>query len=664
MPIFSRPLSELPKFVAVVVVGMGLLSASVVVGVHFAIDRAVAADAGERADDWARYFIATLPDIDNLLGGAKLDAAQQQIVSTAAGVGDVFRFKLYDPKGMARVESDSETFGKDSDGGEGDHVEREVFDVIEDRAPSISLNDGSKERDMPALYAEAYVPVWRADGSLRAVVETYVDETKTAQFFNTSFTVLAAALGLGIALAFGVPMLLFLVRSQQAREDASRAKFLASHDPMTNLLNRASVDEQLRARIAAAAPGKQLAAVLFDVDEFKAINDSFGHQAGDAFLKHVASSIAGVTAEGDFVARAGGDEFIVALTRANEIDLIAAVEAIRNAARKPLSIGGMLVSGRLSAGICMVLSPAESTGDVLHHADVALYQAKIDGGDTVRQFSADMEHRIRARRALEQLLRDAVANCRFELHYQPLLDVKSKACVGFEALMRLKDASGTPVPPMTFIPVAEQMGLIDQIGKWALEEATRTAAAWPAPMFVSVNLSVRQFASGELVKEVAAALAASGLDAGRLELEVTESLLMENTEAVVRQLDALKALGVSIAMDDFGTGYSSLGYLWQFAFDKLKIDRSFIKALDVDPKKGRDILDTIVLLAHRLDMRVTAEGIETEAQAKILSDLACDQFQGYLYGKPGPADAIAAQLLHRAGDDLRAEPPIATSNAA
>ena len=198
------------------------------------------------------------------------------------------------------------------------------------------------------------------------------------------------------------------------------------------------------------------------------------------------------------------------------------------------------------------------------------------------------------------------------------------------------------------MPIAEQLGLIDAIGQWVLEQATRAAALWPDPMFVSVNLSVRQFADGTLVDIVSAALAAAGLPARRLELEVTETLLMENSERVAPQFKALKALGVSTAMDDFGTGYSSLGYLWQFGFDKLKIDRSFVAALDVDPKKAREILETIVMLAHRLEMTVTAEGIETEAQALVLDTLGCDQLQGYFYGRPGPAEAIAPLLLRAA----------------
>ena len=649
MPL-DRTRFSLTKFVVIAAVGMCLLAASVVWGVNLAVDHAVSVDSRARAEDWAKYFIGSLPDLDGLLAAGHLDDQQLSVLSTAAKVGNVFRFKLYNAKGDTILQSDAMTFGKDD---EGDHIDDEAAEVVTSKQSMVSLNDGTRERNMPSLYAEAYVPVLAANGDLKAIIEAYVDQTKTAAFFKTSFGTLAAALGLGIALAFGIPTLAFLLRTKQAREVKYQAEFLASHDPMTSLLNRRSFTQMLGARIALRSGDECLAVVCLDVDDFKTINDGFGHDAGDEFLKHVARSIAVVCQDGDFIARTGGDEFVVALMRQNETEITQAVESIAALVREPISAHGQRVTGRLSAGIYRVETTGESVEDTLQHAGVALYQAKIDGKNAVRLFSETMEVRMRVRRELEELVRDAETFGLFELHYQPLLDAQTKRCAGFEALLRLHDKQGAYVPPMTFIPVAEQIGLIDEIGKWVLEEATRTAALWPEPMFVSVNLSVRQFASGDLVAVVEAALDASGLAANRLELEVTESLLMENTEAVATQLAALKALGVSIAMDDFGTGYSSLAYLWQFGFDKLKIDRSFITALDVDETKAREILDTIVMLAHKLDMKVTAEGIETEAQASILSGLACDQFQGYLYGRPGPASDIAPLLLRQIG--LKAE---------
>jgi EAL domain-containing protein (putative c-di-GMP-specific phosphodiesterase class I) len=252
---------------------------------------------------------------------------------------------------------------------------------------------------------------------------------------------------------------------------------------------------------------------------------------------------------------------------------------------------------------------------------------------------------MRARRDLEQLIRTTVEREGFELHYQPLLHTQSGACAGFEALLRLPNGQGGYISPLTCIPVIEAMGLINVVGKWVIEEATRTAATWPSHLFVSVNLSVKQFADGALVGHVKNALASSGLRPKQLELEVTETLLMQNTESTAGQLTELRKLGVALSMDDFGTGYSSLGYLWQYRFDKLKIDRSFISALSHDEEKAREILDTIIMLGHKLDMTVTAEGIETAHQAEVLAGLACDHVQGYLYGRPQPASEIALFLL-------------------
>jgi EAL domain-containing protein (putative c-di-GMP-specific phosphodiesterase class I) len=301
--------------------------------------------------------------------------------------------------------------------------------------------------------------------------------------------------------------------------------------------------------------------------------------------------------------------------------------------------------------------------DALHKADVALYQAKADGRNTYRLFTEDMETGMRARRALEQLIGRATAQNGFELHYQPLLHAESGAFAGFEALLRLPDGKGGYVSPLTCIPVIEAMGLINAVGKWVIEEATRTAATWPSHLFVSVNLSVKQFEDGTLAGHVKRALDSSGLRPKQLELEVTETLLMQNTESTARQLAELRELGVALSMDDFGTGYSSLGYLWQFRFDKLKIDRSFISALCHNEKKAVEILDTIIMLGHKLDMTVTAEGIETAHQAEILVSLSCDHVQGYLYGPPAQASEIALFLLENTRTRLAPKKPVAKIEA-
>jgi diguanylate cyclase (GGDEF)-like protein len=641
----SHPAAGFRRLIATAILGMVLFGASIYFGVNYAVDRAVTLDAEEKAADWADYFIDTMPGIEMLVAAGELNPEQRAVISTAEKLGNVFRFKLFDRQGgLVLVSDEIEDAGIAS---EREHSEK-AAGVLATGRSNVSLNDGTGKENRPPLYVEAYVPMFGPDARIAAVVEVYLDATGTAGRFREIFALLATGLSVLAALAFGLPTLAYILRSKQASEAKQRVEFLAHHDPMTNLLNRGRFTQVLERRMGEAEPG-EVAVVLFDVDDFKAINDSAGHEAGDEYLRHVARSISASRAEADLVARLGGDEFTIALFGRDTGAIIDAVEAILRTCREPISVRGKSVAGRISAGIYVAEDPKTGMADAMHRADVALYQAKIDGGNGWRLFSEEVETSMRARRELEQMLRDAVARQAFDIHYQPLLHAQTKRCAGFEALLRLPDGAGGLVPPATFIPVAESIGLINEIGKWVIEQATQTAAKWPDGLFVAVNLSVKQFSDGKLIGQVRDALARSGLKPGQLELEVTESMLMENTEAVAAQLGALRAMGVSIAMDDFGTGYSSLGYLWKFGFDKLKIDRSFVTGLEVNDGHARDILDTIIMLGHKLNMTVTAEGIETEDQARVLSALACDHFQGYLYGRPVPAAAIPAFLASNLG---------------
>jgi len=347
----------------------------------------------------------------------------------------------------------------------------------------------------------------------------------------------------------------------------------------------------------------------------------------------------------DLVGRLGGDEFLVIAERDNPEDIYALVEKIQSRVSSPIRFDGSTVIGHLSIGIHMNDGEEATIEDCMQKADVALYQAKFEGRNTYRTFTHEMETSALRRRAVEAAILSGLEEERFEVYYQPLLHQKNKQCAGFEALLRLKDKDGNSISPVEFIPISESMGQICSIGSWVLKTAIAAADSWPDDYFISVNLSARQFDDNSLVPLVGRLLKEAGLDPTRLELEVTESLLMDNTDSVSAQLAELRKFGVKLALDDFGTGYSSLGYLWQFGFDKLKIDRSFIVGLDHNTEKASEILDTIILLGHRLDMTVTAEGIETAYQEKILSDLECDHFQGFLFGKPMPATDLAPYLL-------------------
>jgi diguanylate cyclase (GGDEF)-like protein len=623
-------------------VGMVVLGCAVLFGINAAVNRAVSADAEHKAEEWATYFIEQMPNLDRLIATGNPDARQNEVIKTAAKVGDVFRFKLYNQRGdLTLVSGEGVATVLTASDDDGHHV----VEVMRTGISKVSLNDGTGKENRPPVYVEAYVPIIDDHGGFRGVVEVYIDQTATASLFKTSFAALSIALALALALAFGLPMMAYLLRSKQASEARQRAEYLAHYEPMTGLLNRATFSDKLDSILRGRERGQRLALVLVDVDDFKVINDTHGHEAGNEFLIHVANCITLMCRETDVVARPGGNEFILALIDRSELEAIELVERLRRLLGQPILIQGKSIAAKLSAGVYLVKPDADGIEDAMHKADMALYQAKLDGGNICRLFSEELENGMRARRELEQLIRRTAEQEGFELHYQPLLHTDSGACAGFEALLRLPDGKGGYISPLTCIPVIEAMGLINVVGKWVIEEATRTAATWPSHLFVAVNLSVTQFEDGQLGGHVKNALAATGLKPKRLELEVTETLLMQNTDSIAQQLGELRKLGIALAMDDFGTGYSSLGYLWQFGFDKLKIDQSFVAALNHQDKKPREILDTIIMLAHKLEMTVTAEGIETADQAEVLSALGCDQVQGFLYGRPVPASEIALLLL-------------------
>jgi predicted signal transduction protein with EAL and GGDEF domain len=319
-------------------------------------------------------------------------------------------------------------------------------------------------------------------------------------------------------------------------------------------------------------------------------------------------------------------------------------------------LAGHEVRTSVCVGTAVAPDHGHESARLIRSAELALWKAKQDGPGHARLFLPDYDDELAARLKLERSIVDALENRRFLLHFQPLVDARADRLTGFEALLRLPDGKNGFVPPDVFIPVAEKMGLIDQIGAWVIGEACTTAAAWPEELTVAVNLSPAQFARGNVAAHVAAALAASGLTPQRLELEITESLLIEDTEAVMDQLARLKDLGAAIVMDDFGTGYSSLGYLWRFPFDKIKIDRSFLHAYDGDDATAEKIIRTIVALGHALRVRVNAEGVETERHAAFVRTIDCDEVQGFFYGRPMPASDVAATILARFRRQLQASP--------
>jgi diguanylate cyclase (GGDEF)-like protein len=382
---------------------------------------------------------------------------------------------------------------------------------------------------------------------------------------------------------------------------------------------------------------------VIGLDRFKVINDTFGHNVGDEALKIVATRLKSAIRAEDMVARLGGDEFVVlqvGMNQPNGATYLA--ERLLKILAEPCEINGLELVCTASIGVAISPTDIDNWDGLLSRAEIALDRAKGSNRGNASFFEIGMDQMFRARRRLEADLRRAMDMSAFHLAFQPIIDFKKGEFIGFEALLRWPEG-WEPQSPATFIPVAEETGLIVPIGAWVLKTACDEAAAWTKPLKIAVNLSPLQFSHGDIMAVVDEVLKSSGLDPCRLELEVTESLWLQNSETVLHQLAQLRSRGISIALDDFGTGYSSLSYLWKFPFDKVKVDRSFVTQMEIDPKAAA-IVDTVVALGRTLDLTITAEGVETPEQAKALKDVGCDQGQGYLFGRPLSA-AAAIELI-------------------
>jgi diguanylate cyclase (GGDEF)-like protein len=431
---------------------------------------------------------------------------------------------------------------------------------------------------------------------------------------------------------------------ERARAEA-QITYMARHDGLTGLPNRFLFHQEMERALTRVQRDEPFTVLCLDLDRFKSVNDTLGHPVGDALLVEVAQRLKTCIRQGDMIARLGGDEFAI-LQRGTQDpnDAIALAERIVEALSTPCYVAGHTILIGTSVGIAFAPGDASDADELLKAADMALYRAKNDGGDAFRLFEPEMDAKMQARRVLEIDLRHALSNNEFEVFYQPIVSMRDYCVTGFEALLRWNHPTQGMISPADFIPIAEEIGLIIPIGLWVLRTACIDAVQWPDEIKVAVNLSPVQFKSKSLVTDIASALEVAGLPAGRLEIEITETVMLQDTNTTLATLNELRSLGVRIAMDDFGTGYSSLSYLRRFPFNKIKIDQCFIRDLS-EENESMAVLRAITGLGVNLGMATTAEGVETLDQLCRLRAEGCTEVQGFFFSKPKPVEEVA-NMLH------------------
>jgi diguanylate cyclase (GGDEF)-like protein len=433
----------------------------------------------------------------------------------------------------------------------------------------------------------------------------------------------------------------------EQRRSQARISHLARHDELTGLPNRLLFREKMREAEAQIARGDPVAVLFIDLDHFKGVNDLFGHAIGDAALQQMAQRLLASCREGDVVSRLGGDEFAILQTGLSAPqDAAALAERIVRAVSAPLRIHGHEIAMGASLGIALAPDDGRDAETLIRHADLAAYRAKEDGRGAYHFFEHGMDAALQERLSFEMELRGALARSEFALVFQPLINLSTNRISSVEALLRWNHPSRGQVAPDRVIPAAERSGVIGPIGEWVLREACMTAAEWPKDVSVAVNVSPLQFSRRGLIRHIEDALALSGLEPGRLDIELTETALLANNEVTHAALRELRRIGVRISLDDFGTGYSSLGYLRSFAFDKIKIDRSFVQDLD-EPGHTPAIIKAVIGLGRSLGLTTTAEGVETDSQFEFVRDEGCSEVQGYIFSPPLPAPAIAEKLARQ-----------------
>jgi diguanylate cyclase (GGDEF)-like protein len=538
----------------------------------------------------------------------------------------VLRYEIYDDAGNLAF-----TYSKP--GLQLDHEMSEVPQGDDDPKVSIYNRSGTAV----SHFAVLTIPI-RKSGHLDGTLLVYLDQSERAKILSRYYGLIAAITMLLLGAGIATPIALAWTRSREKRRAEDRLRYLENYDPLTGFPNRNAFDGLLNTALANMQRKRTHIAVLcVDIGKFNEISDDTA--AGDTVLREVGERIRSQLRAGDFAARRSIEEFAVALVDiGNLAEVMAFTDRLVDSLRRPINVAGKEFVCAASVGIALAPSDGDNAATLLRHADIALTRAKADGGQRMRCFEPGMDKALQRRRMIEHELRQALGREEFEVVYQSQHDLVSGARVGVEALVRWQHPVHGKVAPAHFIAVAEETGLIVPLGEWVLRRACSDAVSWTEPLTVAVNLSPAQFRDADMAETIARVLRETGLPPKRLELEITESLLISDTDEVFGKLTRLRELGVRIVMDDFGTGYSSFNYLARFAFDKIKIDRQFVRNMTRDPAMLA-IVKTIVTLGKSLGVTVTAEGVESEEQAAMLREFGCPEAQGFLYGQPGAPEA-------------------------
>jgi diguanylate cyclase (GGDEF)-like protein len=626
-----------------------LLALSILVGgtwmtIKLTANYFIRQDARDNAVTWANSLAAHVADLEQIASGEQPSTQSLAFFNTARTIGHVFRYVIYNRQGYSQLISDANGLSQ------ADISTRsgEALQAMQNRSPVVKAQTGTSP-GLPAYFAEAFVPVEVGDRIVAIVVASIDEKAQRARFYEAALLGSLALCSL-TALAFAIPAIAWYRRTREKQRADRHIRFLAHHDSLTGLANRARLIEKLDAAMALLpATGRWLAVHYLDIDNFKQVNDTLGHDGGDFLLSTIGKRLSAVVRQrGDVVARLGGDEFVVVQSgvRAKQ-DAADFARRIATVISAPMTFREQQMQAYSTIGIALAPADGATPERLLKSADLALYDGKSHGRNRIRFFLPEMDAAMQERVRIEKILRNALNRNGLEIYYQPIFEKHGDALIGFEALARLPAPDCSLIPPAVFIPLAEELRLIDKLGEWVLREACKAAQSWPETLSVAVNLSAVQFEGDDIEEVVARALRDSGLAPRRLELEITETLMLRNSDGVMATLRKLKQMGVAIVMDDFGTGYSSLSYLWKFPFDKIKIDRSFMENFERAGQDVETVVKTIIALGRELKMRVTVEGVETPEEVDFLYDVDADEVQGFYFGRPMPASEVASNIIEQ-----------------